>query len=343
MKKPEIAFTDNDMDILRIIPKYKDGRLDFLKFSVQNDFLVKSWEMKQKSPYIIGSIEPGDEITYHSSKEDKNPVVHIKYKDSSKHDDHRFEDVSSKVADIKKVPDIKLDPCFPLPPLPLCKVEVKDGNITTFKKKSNHRIIDIKNLISSSFEYGQFDYPKFNVIEIYIAPKEFDFKDFHRTWFYYAQLWIHSTIDYLINGPEMSKTYLNDWESGRPHLGGQIDPTFDQFNVVYKPYHDENIKENSISFYENNDYIALLATARVQLTDMNKVPISKKKNILAHDLERQLEEGKIPSRREKDQRYRKFKETIIDTVKNLDLDNRKYVFLMTKFSPDMIEEVDTCP
>jgi hypothetical protein len=38
MKKPKIAFTDNDMDIFRIIPKYKDGRLDFLNSVFKTTF-----------------------------------------------------------------------------------------------------------------------------------------------------------------------------------------------------------------------------------------------------------------------------------------------------------------
>jgi hypothetical protein len=331
MKRPKIAIVDNDIDILRIIPEYKEGRLDLFKFSVQNNFLVNSWKTNQKSQNTVGYIESGDEITYHSSINEKNPIIHIKYKDNS------YYPVSSNIMDIKKLQDIKLDSYFPLPPLPLCKVEVKDGNLTIFIKKPYHKILNIANIISSSSEYDQFNYPKFNVIEIYIAPKEFDSKDFQRTWFYYDYLWAFMTIDYLVNGPELSKNYLNDWESGRPFLGSLIDPTFDQFNVVYKPYHNENIKENSISFYENSDYIALLATARVQLTDMNKIPISKIKDVLAHDLERQLEEGKIRSRNEKDQIYRKFKKVTIDKVKNLNLSNHKYVFRIAKYSPDMIE------
>lgn len=79
---------------------------------------------------------------------------------------------------------------------------------------------------------------------------------------------------------------MNDFESGRPHLGGIVDKSFDQFNVVYKPYHIENIKENSISFYENDSYIALLAAARVILIDRytNK-RISNKKYAFVFDLE----------------------------------------------------------
>jgi hypothetical protein len=342
MEKSEIAFTDNDIDILRIIPKYKDGRFDYFKFSVRNNFLVKSWEIKQKSPHIIRSIKLGDEITYHSSKKDlvgnyKPPVVHIKHKNSSKQDDNPYEIISSNVVDIRKIPEINLDTCFPLP---LCKVEIKDGNITIFKKKSYHKILDIENLISSFSEHGECNFPKFNVIEIYITSKKFNTKDFQNMWPYYFSLWLFTTIDYLVNGPELSKTYLNDFESEQlPFVGGLTDLSFDQFNIMYKPYHNENVKENSISFYENNDYIALLASARIQLTDMyTKEKPSSIKHAFAFDLEWQLKEGKIPSRIEKDQRYRKFKK-MVDKIKNLDLDNRKYVFCIPKFSPEIIEEI----
>ena len=100
MKK--LAIIDKDKDILRIIPLSNEGYLDF-KFSLrENHFIIKSWELRQKSPQIIDYIKSGAEITYHSSQKEKNPVVHIKYI-NYKPDVWLYKNISSKIIDVKLV------------------------------------------------------------------------------------------------------------------------------------------------------------------------------------------------------------------------------------------------
>ncbi|MCC4771834.1 hypothetical protein FXV91_17185 [Methanosarcina sp. DH2] len=329
-----IAIIDNGVDICRIVPLCK-GEYPEFKFSLLgNNFLAKSWELGQKTPQIIDSIKSKAEITYHSSKKkdliaqkkDQDPIVHIKYLDNKsdvclcKNNSSKYRNISSKII------DIKLDTCFPLP---LCKLEVKEGNKKIYKKKEHDNIFDFGNLIYkgeplSSSDFSLSDFPKFNVVEIYITSKEYT-EDFMNIWPNYDMLWQCTTIDYLINGPELSEVYLNKLKFG-PQLSHCADISFDQFNVLYKPYYNENIKENSITFYENHSYIALLATSRIQLIDMHtKEKLSAIDYAFAFDLEWQLKKG--ISRQETDKRYRKFKE-MVNIVKDLDLDNRKYVFCM---------------
>lgn len=320
MKK--LAIIDKDKDILRIIPLSNEGYLGF-KFSLrENHFIIKSWELRQKSPQIIDYIKSGAEITYHSSQKEKNPVVHIKYI-NYKPDVWLYKNISSKII------DVKLDNCFPLP---LCKMEVKEGNKKIYKKKAHDIIFDLgkdrnyyedESLPSPSSNVN--DFPKFNIVEIYITSKEFNGEDFTNLWPSYDALWLGTTIDYLIKGPEVSELYLNKLNTGIPQIGYCV-ISFNQFNILIRPYYDENIKENSITFYENHGYVAFLATARVQLIDMyTNERLSSIAPAFVFDLDWQLEHG--ISRKEGDQQYRKFKK-MHDIVKDLDLDNRRYVFCM---------------
>lgn len=329
-----LAIIDKDTDILRIIPLYGDKYPGF-KFGFRdNHFIVKSWELGQKSPQVIEHIRSNAEITYHSSKKyknsiphkkDKDPIVHIKHTDN-KPDVELYTDISSKIR------DIKLDTCFPLP---LCKVEIKEGNKNTYKKKPHNVVFDLRDdrhtkeyLQSPSSKES--DFPKFNIVEIYVTSKEFNGENFTNMWPNYDILWLSTTIDYLIKGPEVSELYLNKLNSGIPQIGYCVITSFDQFNILIRPYYDENINENSITFYENHGYIALLATARVQLIDMNTdEKLSGIAPAFVFDLDWQLKHG--VSMKEGDQRYRKFKK-MLDIVKELDLDNCKYVFCMPQIS-----------
>lgn len=83
-----LAIIDKDIDILRIIPLYGDEYLGF-KFGFRdNHFIVKSWELSQKSPQVIEYIKSNAEITYHSSKKDKDSISHKKDKDPIVHTKH---------------------------------------------------------------------------------------------------------------------------------------------------------------------------------------------------------------------------------------------------------------
>lgn len=318
----KLAIIDKDIDILRIIPLSNEGYHDFKLSLRENHFLIKSWELGQKSPQVIDYINSSAEITYHSSQKEKNPVVHIKYIDH-KPDVLLYKNISSKII------DIKLENYFPLP---LCKVEVKESNKKIYKKKAHDIIFDLRNnrnrykdeiLPFPSSKAN--DFPKFNIIEIYITSKEFNGEDFANTWPFYDILWLGTTIDYLIKGPEVSELYLNKLNSGIPQTGYCV-ISFNQFNILIRPYYDENIKENSITFYENHGYIAFLATARAQLIDMyTDEKLSGIAPAFTFDLNWQLEHG--ITRKEVDQRYRKFKK-MLDIVNELDLDNRRYVFCM---------------
>ena len=296
----KLALINSNLDILRIIPSYNGENLDF-KFSLLgNHFQIHYWQLGQKCPEVHST---NKEITYHSSrnKEKKSPIVHIKDKTSEITYTHSFTNII----------DIKSNSSFPVP---LCKVALKKVIDHKYTPKNYH----------VSFDFNDTGYPKYNTVEIFIVSKEYSY-DFWYKWPNYFLLWQITTMDYLINGPELSDCFLTTLNSG-PKVGMILNTSFNQFNLIFKPYYDKNVQENSIYFYENYDYFAFLATTPIQLIDKHtKKPISPTAPVFAFDLEWQLRHGS--SRKETDGLKRKF-DKLLGRVNNLKV--HKHVFLFHK-------------
>jgi hypothetical protein len=165
-------------------------------------------------------------------------------------------------------------------PMPLCKISVKEPGVKEYTQKNEHVLFDFSNK----------DYFKCNTVEIFIISKDQEL-NFGEVWPCYNLLWQISRMDYLISGPELSDCFLNLLNAG-PKVGQEMKTSFNDFNLILKPYHDDNVTENSISFYENYDYVTILATSSVQLTDSNnKKAISPVAHAFEFDLKHQLNNG----------------------------------------------------
>lgn len=292
----KLALINNNIDLLRIIPSYNGDNIDF-KFSLLgNNFKIQYWRLGQKCAEVHLTSE---EITYHSSRkeEKKPPVVHIKDKTLDLIYIHSFSNII----------DIKSDSTFPVP---LCKVTLNKAISQKYTPKNYH----------VSFDFNNTDNPKYNTVEIFIVYKEYNF-EFCYKWPNYDSLWQITTMDYLINGPELSDSFLNTLNSG-PKVARLMSTSFNRFNLIFKPYYDKNVQENSISFYENSDFVAFLATTPIQLIDNNtKKPISRIAPAFAFDLEWQLRHGS--SRKETDELKRIF-DKLLSRVNSLKI--HRHVF-----------------
>nr|WP_321496603.1 hypothetical protein [uncultured Methanolobus sp.] len=281
----KFALISDKSDILRIIPILNKDTIDF-KFSLLgNHFQIQYWQLGKNGPEIHST---NKELTYHSSSKNKKkaPKVHIKDTSSEIMYKHSFSNII----------DITSNSSFPVP---LCKVGVKEKGEKIYTKKNDHTF----------FNFDDTKNPKYNTVEIFIISKEQDL-NFCNKWPSYDLLWQISRMDYLIYGPELSQTFLNTLNNG-PKVAREVITSFQGFNLVLKPYYDENITENSISFYENYDYITILATTPIQLVDENtKKPITGVAPAFAFDLEWQLRHN-IISRKSADDMKRKFDKMLV--------------------------------
>lgn len=234
MKK--IAVIKNGKDILRITPIKEENKKIHLKFSFFSEFKVNYWSFADKEEK---STKTSEEMTYHSSSGEKKPKVHIKEKDRA------YRNTFDKVV------DIDLNEEFPVP---ICKLNIFDPGNENYNKKNKHIKVELE------------DTPKIkiNTLELYLAPMDFNYGLHMRKWRCMNLLLTVASIDYLIKGPgESLDTIFTSISHGPLPL---INQTYDEkFSLFWKTYHEDAIKENTISFYENKDYIDILATTPVSI------------------------------------------------------------------------------
>ena len=262
----KLAVINGNEDILRIIPTAKKDRIDF-KFALRdNNFILNYWELGLSEPI---SFTTNSEITYHSSDGDKKPVIHVKERDEyGVHYKHKFHDVV----------DIYPNSYFPIP---LCKISMGGKFSNNYKRKNDHSI----------FNFSDKKLNDINCVEIYLVSK-IDWTNFNYTWPNYSGLFLSTTIDYLIDGPKLSKQFLDRLYSG-PNVGMMVDKgSYPGFNLVFKPYFEDGVEENTLSFYDNRDYFSVLSCTPIQLiNEISKKPLSEIAPAYIFDLEYQYNHG----------------------------------------------------
>jgi hypothetical protein len=141
-----------------------------------------------------------------------------------------------------------------------------------------------------TFDFDDETISPLNTVEIYIASKKYDDK-FIEKWPFFDLLWGAQTIDYLVKGTELSSQYLKKLNTG-PSVLFEMYTNFPQFNLILRVYVDENISENSMSFYENFDYVSILMATKLQLIDdLTNEPLSPLAPAFSFDLFRQQKQG----------------------------------------------------
>lgn len=228
MKK--LAVTKHGKDILRIIPIIKANSIELkIKIFPQCNLNFLSYLGKKTD-----SISSGEEITYHNSRDNKNPKVHVKTKDGK----YRclFEEVV----------DIEIDNIIPFP---IFKMNIADLGTKIYKEKKENRQIELEENST----------PDINTFELYLVNDKYE-GDPSKTIFRCLDL-LRSVfpIDYLISdGADYIETFKYNLSRGPICLMTGI--KIGKYIFLCKHYIENNIKENTISFYENKYYFDLIIT-----------------------------------------------------------------------------------
>jgi len=272
MSSLKFAIVNGDQDLLRIIPvpTKLPTTIDFKISMLGNEYAINYWALGLQKPKYYHS---HNEITYHSSTKTngklKPGIIHEKSQNSG---------CINYQYSFPKVTDIQVNTEFPLP---LLKISINQKSAKTYTKKNDHVIFDFDDEVKGPI----------NTVEIYIASKQFDEK-FIQKWPFFDLLWGASTIDYLVKGPDLSPQFLQKMKKTTPSILWDMDMAFPQFNVISKFYFDDNFSENTLSFYENFDYISIIASTRIQLIDeLTNEPRSPLAPAFAFDLSRQQDHG----------------------------------------------------
>jgi len=268
MQTLKLAIINGEQDLLRITPIDNGNTIDFKISTLGNDYALNYWSLGLEKPECYHT---NDEITYHSSKMDGDRLlrgtVHVK---NPIRIDYRYS--------FPHVVDLRVDTEFPIPLLKLSIIKKCDRR---YEPKKNHAVFNCMDKTN----------PKINTIEIYITSKEFGEAFLHK-WPFFHLLWTVSTIDYLVKGPELSPQFIRALNNGSPADIATTYTGFDNFNIHTRYYYQNNVSENTLSFYENFDYISMLSSTRIQLIDgVTKVPLSKIHPAFIFDLKGQRDKG----------------------------------------------------
>ena len=295
-----MAIVNEGQDLLRINPIKVGDCVDFKISTLGNEYALNYWSLGRERPERHHT---NHEITYHSpvgtGEHKLDGVVHVK---DLKLVEYR--------CSFPRVVDLRIDTEFPIP---LLKLSVANRCDRTYVAKNNHILFDMGNESISPI----------NTVEIYITSKEFGEGSMHK-WPFFSGIWIASTIDYLVRGPELSSQFKRTLDSDSPKCIMTTLTGFKEFNLHLRHYHDNGVNENTLSFYENYDYVSIIASTRVQLIDgMTKAPLSGAHPAFVFDLERQRKQG--VSKYEIDKWHRFFRKSH-DRINRLKIHRMGFLF-----------------
>ncbi len=236
-----IAIIKNKEDLVRIIPNNfaKEGGKIGLKICLLGrKYKTRYWSLGDNIPVTS---ETDNEITYHNSSANFQSAC-ILIKENNTHKDL-----------FTKVIDIEFDTNSPVP-IPICKINFLFENKKRYNNKSKHHVIELKDTKTI----------KPNTIEIYFAPKGFNLNDIMHSWRCINALFLVASLDVLVQGT--AKSINSFYET----ISKGVYPILQAFNdtnytLIYKVYHETNSNINQISFYENRDYLAVLASTPISI------------------------------------------------------------------------------
>ncbi len=253
-----IAISKNGKDCIRILPFGSEENKAEIKISfLDESFIVRSFEaLKNNKDDLFQYVDYGlvnHEITYHNSN-DLNPQPGIlpKYKD-----DRDRTPISQKIIDL----DLK----NLLVPIPICRITVNQESNKIYKYKKYHNHIDLTS--------------QYNTTEFYISSSNYDSEIMSKRFPMIAQyLFNMTTVDYIIYGagvgcmPIMNKMF----ENNEPIVALESD-LIGKYRIYYRTYelsknnayfiysNQEYSQINFIEFFNNIDYLDLLATTQIGL------------------------------------------------------------------------------
>ncbi len=251
-----IAISKNGMDCLRIIPWGNQGNKAEIKFSfIDNSFIIRRFDLNTEDDILLYT--PKDcglathELTYHNSNEFHHKASILpKYRD----DKERIP-ISQEIIDL----DLK----NLIIPIPICRITVNKESNKIYKTKTYHNNVDLSS--------------KYNTTEIYISSAKYDFNILSKRFpLIVDYLFPITTIDFIVYGagmgsePIMTKMFENE----KP-ITALTSDLIGNYQLYYRTYeliktdafrlysNQEYSQNNFIEFFNNIDYLDLLATTNI--------------------------------------------------------------------------------
>jgi len=244
-------------NLLKINVHPKGNLFDFV-ILLDDEFVIHYIEKcGEEQTYSVRNNINDIHLTYHSSKvyksSNKNPEVHLRK--------------GRKILNVfNKIADINIDTEFPIPLFKLtCNIEA--NKLEQISNKNN--IIDLHDYGGNPTEY-KLEQKIINSVEVYFAPKSYiDYPSHANRWPGLNLLQMLSSIDYVVRGIDIRSDIIDDFAKENIVLA-QEGHIYDQYVLLIRKYYDKDAKANSIYFYDNINYIDMLATTPIQLTTENR-------------------------------------------------------------------------
>jgi hypothetical protein len=275
--KNRIAISFQGNDCLRIIPMpAKNGNAEIKFHFFDNSFKIRKFDFNNEIGGLIyiprdhGQAE--HELSYHSANEyHPTPVLLPKYKNNS-----RRTAISGKIINLALGKTIV--------PIPICRITSNIAPQKRYQPKDQHLVIELTD--------------RYNTSDIYIADKDYNFEEMAKKYPMIVNfLFPITTIDFLVYGSGMSvePIFHKMFENNEPIVALQttrvgnyqfFSRTYQLFKTdVFMMYSkQEYSKVNFIEFFNNIDYLDLLATTNIayKLTPSKTSPL---KAAYEYDLE----------------------------------------------------------
>lgn len=215
------------------------------------------------------------ELTYHSSEPSEQKPAIVQIKNPQKEGSNQYE------MDFDKIIDARVDTEFPIP---LCKIKFADQSTRNYHEKESHLRFDIEKI-------EKYFPQKITTVELFLSKTDPDHdpEEFMYKWPTIFSLYQVSSISYLVEGfkPDPAIMQMMNSSNPKPFWTGL---EFENFFIMAKAYPEFNVTQNEIVFYENKDYVNLLAATPAQL----EYPNGTRSRILPAfkwDLQKQQRQG----------------------------------------------------
>lgn len=256
MKRELITIVKGDHNLLKINFIPKGDLIDFV-ILLDDEFVVHymgqdGWVQTYSAGFNINNVH----ITYRSSNTNKTiirrPELHLK-------DRRKILNIFDRIIDLNTNSEF---------PIPLFKITCKDitHNDGLLPIKTKNNTIDLDDYGGAGSRGYNITGKNINTAEIYLVYKSyFEYPRLEEKWPILGLLAMMSSMDYVISGVDLRIDIVDNFAEGNIVLAQEAQIR-DQYVLLVKKYNDINVKENSVYFYENINYIDMLATTPISLT-----------------------------------------------------------------------------
>lgn len=282
MKKlKRIAIIQNGKDIGRLIPFNPDsGTYDFKINLLNNSYNINVYKLLEHIPTIGNVVDSHDwEISYHRSKNDKPPVIHLKHKPVENPQLFFDKDHPQYInLPINRLKDPSIDSIFPIP---LLKLEIPNVSLKNeYNKKKDHIIFDIE---------GQ------NVIEFYLANNDFGLSEFEHRWPCISFLYLCNPFEAFASNSILkhNQKFLNFLpENNEIRTANVTFQVCSDMQIFANVYYDKNVDKRgdkiTVTFIENE-----LADSIITNTMIAYPPLNPATNTYEHIFVRNANKGDL--------------------------------------------------